>query len=304
MEMIRGRSLSEVRRYDLWKLLIAALLFVNALFICGKPAPQAEATKVEAPKPAVAEPPKGVVAPVVATPVAAASLAAGYAWAGDKLVLTGTVKDEAARKAMVDEALRVMGSADKVVDQLKIDSTAPMLSWQAKLAEVMGWGKAKGDGAIKVDDKLVVLTGKVASEAEKKTRADAAAALFGAEYRIDNQLMLDAPAPVALPKPPSAKLYFANNKTDVPADVSKTLSDVIAWAKAAPSNKLAVSGYHSASGSLERNHELAKGRANEVAAVLKHAGVSDAQIEMRKPVEELGGADPAQARRVEVGPAQ
>jgi outer membrane protein OmpA-like peptidoglycan-associated protein len=300
MDMIRGRTLPEVRRYDFWKLLIAALLFVNALFICGKSAPVAEA-----PKAAVAEAPK-VAAPSVAAPVApatplAALLAAGYAWSGDKLILTGSVKDEAARKSLVDEAVKVMGSADKVVDQLKIDTGASALTWQAKLADVMGWGK--GDGGIKVDDKLIVLTGKVPSDAEKKARGDAAAALFGPDYKIDNQLVVDAPAPVALPKPPNAKLFFANNKSNVPADVSKTLAEVIAWAKASPANKLAISGYHSASGSKEQNHELAKGRAQEVAAILKHAGVADAQIELRKPVEELGGADPAQARRVEVGPA-
>jgi outer membrane protein OmpA-like peptidoglycan-associated protein len=301
MEMIRGRTLSEVRRYDLWKLLIAALLFVNALFICGKPAPDAQAPKVATPEAIKADAPK-LDAPK-AVP-AASLLAAGYAWAGDKLLLTGNVRDEATRKAIVDEAVKTMGSADKVVDQLKIDASAPALSWQTRLADVLGWGKAKGEGGIKVDDKLVVLTGKVPSEADKKARGDLAASVFGAEYKIDNRLLVDAPAPLAIAKPPNAKLYFANNKTDVPAEASKALSEVIAWAKLAPANKLAISGYHSATGSAERNHELAKGRASEVAGILKHAGVPDAQIELRKPVQELGGIDPAQARRVEVGPAQ
>ena len=298
MDMIRGLTLPEVRRYDFWKLSIAALLFVNALFICGRPAPVVEAPKLEAPKAAVADAPK------VSAVVAATLLSAGYAWSDNKLVLSGSVKDEATRKALVDEAVQVMGSTDKVVDQLKIDAAAPTLSWQAKLADLVAWGQGKGDGAIKVDDKSVVLTGKVASDAQKKARGDAALALFGTEYKIDNQLIVNAPAPLALPKPPNAKLYFVNNKTKVPVDVSKTLSEVIAWAKAAPSNKLVISGYHSASGNPEHNHELAKGRAEEVAAILKHAGVADAQIELGKPVQELGGSDPAKARRVEVGPAQ
>jgi outer membrane protein OmpA-like peptidoglycan-associated protein len=298
MEMIRGRTLPEVRRYDFWKLLIAAMLFINALFICGRPAPVADP-----PKAAANEAPKVVAAPAV-PPASAMLLAAGYAWSGDKLFLTGNVKDEATRKSLVDEAVKVMGSTDKVVDQLKIDAGAPALSWQPKLAEVMAWGKAKGEGAIQVDDRLVVLKGTVPSIADKKAREEAAASLFGGDYKIDNQLMVSVPPPGLGSKPPNAKLYFANNKTDVPADVSKTLGEVIAWAKAAPNNKLAISGYHSASGSAQRNHELAKGRANEVAAILKHAGVADAQIELRKPVEELGGSDPAQARRVEVGPVQ
>ena len=298
MDMIRGRTLPEVRRYDFWKLLIAALLFVNALFICGRPAPVTEAPKVDALKAAIADAPK--VAPVVA----ATLLSAGYAWSGGKLVLSGNVKDEATRKALVDEAVKAMGNADKVLDQLKIDASAPALSWQAKLTDLLAWGQGKGDGAIKIDDKLVILTGKVTSDAQKKARGDAALALFGTEYKIDNQLIVDAPASLALPKPPNATLYFANNSSKVPVDVSKTLSEVIAWAKAAPSNKLAISGYHSASGNPELNHDLAKRRAEEVAAILKHAGVTDAQIELRKPVQELGGSDPAKARRVEVGPVQ
>jgi outer membrane protein OmpA-like peptidoglycan-associated protein len=211
MEMIRGRTLPEVRRYDLWKLLIAALLFVNALFICGKPAPQAEA-------------PRAVVTPKVQADPTAAPVAAPVA---------------APISAPVAAALPAIPAAAPV---------APAVTPAPPPAPVV--------------------------------------------------------AAVALPKPPNAKLYFANNKTDVPVDVSKTLIEVIAWAKAAPANKLAISGFHSAGGSAERNHELAKGRANEVAAILKHAGVPDAQLEMRKPVEELGGSDPAQARRVEVGPAQ
>jgi outer membrane protein OmpA-like peptidoglycan-associated protein len=290
MEMIRGRTLPEVRRYDLWKLLIAALLFINALFICGKPALAPEQPKA---------PPSASV-PIAATVL----LAAGYAWSGDKLVLSGVVKDEATRKALVDEAVKTMGSPERVLDQLSLDANAGALPWYSRLADLMGWGKGKADTAIKVKDKLAVLTGTVASELEKKARGDAAAAILGPDVVIDNQLQIDLPKVAALPLPPQAKVYFANNKTEVSAKSVQGLSEVMAWAKASKDHKLAVSGFHSASGSPEHNHELAKGRALEVAAILKHAGVPEAQIELRKPTAELGGVRPDEARRVEVGPAQ
>ena len=205
MEMIRGRTLAEVRRYDLLKLLIAALLFINALFFCGG---ARQVVQSEAAKPTMAATP---AATVPAPPVPAAAVSAS--------------------------------------------PTAPLAVAQPAVAPQV------------VAPPIV------------------------------------APTAAVLAKPANAKVFFANNQSQVTAESTKGLAEVIAWGKAGPANKLAVSGFHSASGNAERNHELAKARAREVASILLHAGVSEAQIEMRKPVQELGGVDAAQARRVEVGPA-
>jgi K(+)-stimulated pyrophosphate-energized sodium pump len=61
-----------------------------------------------------------------------------------------------------------------------------------------------------------------------------------------------------------------------------------------------VSGFHDASGDPVRNAELARQRALAVRDALKAAGVTEDRIELRKPQELVGGADAAEARRVEV----
>ena len=48
------------------------------------------------------------------------------------------------------------------------------------------------------------------------------------------------------------------------------------------------------------NAELAKQRAMGVRDVLKGLGVADDKMELRKPEQMLGGADDAEARRVDV----
>ena len=62
------------------------------------------------------------------------------------------------------------------------------------------------------DDKNVVLTGVVDSEAKKTKMGEAAQAYFGDGVTIDNQLTVKAAEPVAVTAPPAAKLYFATAK--------------------------------------------------------------------------------------------
>ena len=115
---------------------------------------------------------------------------------------------------------------------------------------------------------------------------------------------VSAPAPAAMPAPAPAaamaKLYFDSGKADLPADAAKSLEPVIAAAKAGASAKLAISGFHDATGSVEQNQELAKQRAMKVRDALKTAGVAEDRIEMKKPEQALGGGDDREARRVEV----
>jgi K(+)-stimulated pyrophosphate-energized sodium pump len=113
------------------------------------------------------------------------------------------------------------------------------------------------------------------------------------------------PAPVTTPaaaaaKPAAAKIYFASGVMALPADAAKTLEAVIAAAKGNTSAKLAVSGFHDATGDKAKNEELAKERAKAVRDALKTAGIAEDRIEMKKPELAVGSGDNAEARRVEV----
>ena len=94
------------------------------------------------------------------------------------------------------------------------------------------------------------------------------------------------------------KFYFASGKSDVAAEGSKALEQIVAGV--AGGKKAVVSGFHDAAGDPAKNAELAKQRAMAVAALLKTAGVADDKVELKKP-EQMQGDGPAHlARRVEV----
>jgi cytochrome c oxidase subunit 2 len=97
-----------------------------------------------------------------------------------------------------------------------------------------------------------------------------------------------------------AKVYFDTGKVDAPADIGAALQPVVDAAKAKPGARLAVCGFHDATGSAEANAEIAKQRAMSVQAALLAAGIDAARVELRKPQQMLGGADDREARRVEV----
>jgi len=94
------------------------------------------------------------------------------------------------------------------------------------------------------------------------------------------------------------KFYFASGKADLAAGASEALADVVKGAQAG--RKVAISGFHDATGNAEQNAELAKQRALAVRDALMAAGVAEGQIELKKPEQISGNGSDAEARRVEI----
>jgi photosynthetic reaction center cytochrome c subunit len=100
----------------------------------------------------------------------------------------------------------------------------------------------------------------------------------------------------------AAVLFFAVGSPALAPDAAPSLEPLIAAMKADPAAKITISGYHSASGDLAQNQELAKQRAFAVRDALKAAGIADDRVVLEKPQSaeaNLAGEDP-KARRVEV----
>jgi outer membrane protein OmpA-like peptidoglycan-associated protein len=106
-----------------------------------------------------------------------------------------------------------------------------------------------------------------------------------------------ATAPVAATM---VKLYFELGKSELPADALTQLVPLLNTAKDTAAGLWTISGYHDASGDAAANAELAKQRAFAVRDLLTTAGVRPDSIELSKPMVTMGGADPREARRVEV----
>jgi K(+)-stimulated pyrophosphate-energized sodium pump len=107
-----------------------------------------------------------------------------------------------------------------------------------------------------------------------------------------------AAAPTAAP--PAAKLYFDVDVSDKIAEGDAGLAPIVAWLAANPTARAIVTGYHDPTGSADRNHDLAKSRAQTVQAALVAAGVAADRIDLVKPISTDGGGDLKEARRVEV----
>jgi photosynthetic reaction center cytochrome c subunit len=130
--------------------------------------------------------------------------------------------------------------------------------------------------------------------------------LYG-ESMLKDHMILAAPAAIALTPDPQvtatgAVVYFAVGRSDVKVDLPQSLAVLVEALKANPASKVAISGYHSASGDLATNQELAKNRAFAVRDALKAAGIGEDRMMLEKPLSaeaNLAGEDP-KARRVDV----
>ncbi|WP_341906359.1 OmpA family protein [Polaromonas sp. YR568] len=94
------------------------------------------------------------------------------------------------------------------------------------------------------------------------------------------------------------KFYFASGRSDLAAGAADALVGLVR--ASGPNGKFVVSGFHDTSGDPARNAELAKRRAVSVRDALVGLGVTEQQIELRKPESIAAAATDPEARRVEI----
>jgi photosynthetic reaction center cytochrome c subunit len=130
--------------------------------------------------------------------------------------------------------------------------------------------------------------------------------LLGAQMAKNHPELLAAfkasglPAPVA--EAARSVMFFGTGSAVLEGEQAKGMAQLIATMAATPAAKVTISGYHSASGDLTTNQELAKQRAFTVRDSLLAAGIGADRVVLEKPLSaeaNLVGEDPA-ARRVEV----
>ena len=96
------------------------------------------------------------------------------------------------------------------------------------------------------------------------------------------------------------RIYFDVAKVDLPPDASALLKPIVDFLRANAQAGVDLSGYVDKTGDPIKNSELAKNRAKAVRDMLMSAGVSEAQINMKKPEILTGAGSDVEARRVEV----
>jgi outer membrane protein OmpA-like peptidoglycan-associated protein len=108
---------------------------------------------------------------------------------------------------------------------------------------------------------------------------------------------VDAPTAAV---PANVELYFDTGSTAPEATTGIQLTEIADYAKANPSARVSVSGYHSPSGDAATNEEVARSRATAVRDVLLGLGVAESSIVLDKPLVTTGGGEERESRRVEV----
>jgi photosynthetic reaction center cytochrome c subunit len=130
--------------------------------------------------------------------------------------------------------------------------------------------------------------------------------VYGAQMAKDfPELLSYAPDGPPLPAPLSeamrSVLYFNVGSAKLEGEQAKGLTQLAASLAANPATKVTISGYHSASGDLASNQELAKNRALSVRDALTASGIDAKRVVLSKPLQteaNIAGEDPV-ARRVE-----
>jgi photosynthetic reaction center cytochrome c subunit len=137
--------------------------------------------------------------------------------------------------------------------------------------------------------------------------------LYGAAMAKDfpellKTVAVSAPVAAAVAVQPAASdawrtvLYFDVGSPALKPGQAAALARVVGSLKATPTAQAVISGYHSASGTLAQNQELAKRRAFAVRDALSAQGIEPARVVLEKPRQteaNVAGED-QNARRVEV----
>lgn len=180
---------------------------------------------------------------------------------------------------------------------------ASLVNWAGDSVEAL---KALLTGGISAvgDDKSVVLSGVVDSDGIKQQKGSDAQAFFGSDVTVDNQITVAMAEPIAEPiaaaPPPAARLYFDTGVHRLPADSDAVLDPILTWLNDNPDAKAVISGFHDHTGSVSRNIQLSKNRAQSAYNAIINTGIDASRVEMRKPASTTGDGDLSEARRVEV----
>ena len=100
---------------------------------------------------------------------------------------------------------------------------------------------------------------------------------------------------------PKVSVYFDTGKSDLAPDFAAAVAAVKAWLDANPADRVQLSGFTDPTGDAAANAELAKNRAQGVAAALAAEGVAAERIDLVKPADSSDETvDLSGARRVEI----
>lgn len=227
------------------------------------------------------------------------------AFADGKLTVAGTVPNEKVRDAIVKKA-QVLFGTDAVVDNLKIDASAPDLYWNVKPFDVLGRLKGLPGFALTLGGgNTATLEGVIGSETAKASLGHFLESALVDHLKLTNNLKVDGSVGEVQASNVlfNESIEFAPASSNIPASVDARVK-LIAAALADDGRKLKVVGHTDNSGNPAANQELSLRRAEAVVQALVAAGAPAANLSAEgkgssEPVSDNGtAAGRAKNRRI------
>ena len=208
---------------------------------------------------------------------AGTALAQPAAPQANKVLVSGTVADDAS-KASVLAKLREVYGADNVVDQISVGQVTTPTNWNGYVQKLITPElKQITKGQLKIDGSTVSLSGEVANEAQRQKIASDVATSLNPTYTVTNALRVSAPEQQGIIDEVLRNriVEFDSGKATL-TPVGRTLLDEIAnvIVLKLKDRKVAVIGHTDNQGLKATNQGLSQARAEAVKGYLTGKGIN------------------------------
>ncbi|HSW04151.1 OmpA family protein [Aquabacterium sp.] len=248
------------------------------------------------------------VAPAMTPAAASTSAPPGAAvTAAPKVVVSGTVPDEATRAAILARVREVYG-AERVVDQLGVGPLAAPPQWSQQVQKLLTPDiKRISQGQLKIEGNVVEVSGQVDSaQTQAQLLKTLATRLDNPTYTVRDNLRVGASGQQVLDTALANRIveFEPGNATLTPIG-QRVLDDLLPVLQQLNGRRFEIVGHTDSDGTRQHNLLLSAARAESVKAYLTQRGIAAAALVTSglgpdKPVaDNLSAAGRARNRRIE-----
>ncbi|MDR2924964.1 MAG: OmpA family protein [Azoarcus sp.] len=191
-----------------------------------------------------------------------------------KVVVSGTVPDEASRAAVLGRLREVYG-AENIVDRLEVGGVMPPPNWTEYMTKMLGSGlKQVKNGQLNVNGTQVAIRGNVSNEAVRQQVASDMATALNPTYSINNALVVAVGAQNRLDDTLSNRtIEFEIGLSTLTPKGRAILDEMLVVIKELGMPRLQIIGHTDSSGNHLANVGLSLARAGSVRDYLIKRGV-------------------------------
>jgi OmpA-OmpF porin, OOP family len=203
-----------------------------------------------------------------------ATAAAADVPAPGKVVVSGTVPDEATRQLVLTRAREVFG-VDRVVDQLGVGNLVAPPNWNTYLPRIISPElKQVSRGQIQISGNVIDLKGEVGNEAVRQQLVSDLSTRLNTTYTVRNGLHIGAAGQDQVDLTLANRtIEFESGNATLTAMGRQVLDLLAPVLRGLPGRSFQVTGHTDAQGSRTQNIALSAARADAVKAYLAGKGI-------------------------------